>query len=422
MALSIIPSILIKAESGQATITDSVASLGLTGGSATVSNLTDGTYGQHWRITGGSKSAALSGMGDLTAETVTIVFRFRIGSRAGNYTRFMFLGNTSEDGVYIGNAGTSSGNLRAAFLKYGTALSNASPTYTNNSVTTYVMRMTEGAAELSEIWEGTTGRIGTSPDFSNSAGNDSFSSQARNLLQFTASTENLDIFDYALFVGSLTDAECAAIADDPRGQLYSSNATPSFTGPNIGNQTGTVGTSLTSNNIASKFSDTDALTFSAVGSWPPGVTVSSAGVISGTPTAAGTYASLKVRATDTAAQTVDSDTFSFTINSAAHLITAANSQQVNTASSAAVLLAGSGTITLPALKDWGTGNLKANESGVTIIINNASTGALVNLLTGQTANASGVLPALTGLVSGTAYRVTTILADGSEGTWKYTAS
>lgn len=200
------------------------------------------------------------------------------------------------------------------------------------------------------------------------------------------------------------------------------NAAPTFPGPNIGNQTGTVGTALTGNNIASKFSDSDALTFSAVGSWPPGVTVSSAGVISGTPTTAGTYATLKVRATDTAAQTVDSDTFSFTIGAAAHLITVANSQQVNTGSSAAVQQAGNGIITLPTLKDWGTGNVKANETGITLIINNATTGVLVSLLTGQTTNASGVLPTLTGLVSGTAYRITTILADGSEGTWKYTAA
>ena len=55
-------------------------------------------------------------------------------------------------------------------------------------------------------------------------------------------------------------------------------------------------------------------------------------------------------------------------------------------------------------------------------VTNATTGTLVSLLTGQTTNASGVLPTLTGLVSGTAYRITTILADGSEGTWKYTAA
>lgn len=105
-----------------------------------------------------------------------------------------------------------------------------------------------------------------------------------------------------------------------------------------------------------------------------------------------------------------------------HLVTVGNSQQANQASSAAIAQGGGGTITLPALKDWGTGNVKANESGVTVIINNAATGGLVNLLNSQSANAGGVLPVLSGLASGTDYRVTVILADGSEGTWKYTAS
>lgn len=108
--------------------------------------------------------------------------------------------------------------------------------------------------------------------------------------------------------------------------------------------------------------------------------------------------------------------------SATTFVAGSNSTQVNTASSAAILQTGAGTITLPALKDWGTGNVKAGETGVTLTINNATTGVLVSLLTGQTTNASGVLPTLTGLVSGTAYRITTILADGSEGTWKYTAT
>ena len=236
----------------------------------------------------------------------------------------------------------------------------------------------------------------------------------------TPTASHLHIFNTAL-----SDADIASLASDP-WQVYGAgggNAAPTFIGPNIGAQSGTVGTALSANDVHAKFSDTDALTFSAVGSWPPGVTVSSAGVISGTPTTAGTYSGLAVRATDTAAQTVDSDTFTFTISAAAtNLVTAANSQQVNTTSSAAILQTGNGTITLPALKDWGTGNLKANETGVTIIINNASTGVLVSLLTAQTTNASGVLPTLTGLVSGTSYRITTILADGSEGTWKYTAA
>ena len=201
------------------------------------------------------------------------------------------------------------------------------------------------------------------------------------------------------------------------------NAAPTFPGPNIGNQTGTVGTALSANTVSDSFSDTDALTFSAIGTWPPGVTVSSAGIISGTPTTAGTYSTLQVRATDTAAQTVDSDVFSFTISAASHLITAANSQQVNTASSGSVSSGSGATITMPALKDWGTGNLKANETGITIIVNNMTTGDLVVKLTGETSDGSGVVAFTNAaLVAATNYRVTTILADGSEGTWIYTAA
>lgn len=176
------------------------------------------------------------------------------------------------------------------------------------------------------------------------------------------------------------------------------NAAPTFTGPNIGNLTGAVGVALSANDVHAKFSDGDALTFSAVGSWPPGVTVSSAGVISGTPTTAGTYSSLKVRATDTIAQTVDSDTFSFTIASVA-------------------------AISITDLKDLTTGTLRASESGITAIISNVSTGALVVKLTGLTSTAGGDMTISdVALVAGTEYRVTIILADGSEGTWKYTAA
>lgn len=82
-----------------------------------------------------------------------------------------------------------------------------------------------------------------------------------------------------------------------------------------------------------------------------------------------------------------------------------------------------GTITISDIRDLTTGALRPNESGITVIFNHPTTGALVVLKAGQTTNAGADLvvsdPAL---VAGTTYRVTTILADGSEGTWKYTAS
>ena len=86
--------------------------------------------------------------------------------------------------------------------------------------------------------------------------------------------------------------------------------------------------------------------------------------------------------------------------------------------------AAAGTITFPAVKDWSTGNLKLNESGVTVIVNNPTTGALVVKLTGKTTHATTGVCVVSdaAIIAGTQYRATMILADGSEGTWKYTAT
>jgi len=83
----------------------------------------------------------------------------------------------------------------------------------------------------------------------------------------------------------------------------------------------------------------------------------------------------------------------------------------------------SATITITDLRDLTTGTLRINETGITAIVNNVSTGALVALLTGQASTAGGdMVLAHASLVAATQYRVTIILSDGSEGTWKYTAA
>lgn len=87
-------------------------------------------------------------------------------------------------------------------------------------------------------------------------------------------------------------------------------------------------------------------------------------------------------------------------------------------------VAGAGaTITINDLRDLTTGTLRVSETGLTAIINNISTGALVVLLTGQILTAGGdLILTHASLVPGTWYRVTVILSDGSEGTWKYQAA
>lgn len=83
----------------------------------------------------------------------------------------------------------------------------------------------------------------------------------------------------------------------------------------------------------------------------------------------------------------------------------------------------SATITITDLRDLTTGTLRANETAITAIVNDLTTGALVALLTGQSSTAGGdVVLIHASFVAATEYRVTVILSDGSEGTWKYTAA
>lgn len=110
----------------------------------------------------------------------------------------------------------------------------------------------------------------------------------------------------------------SAVASGAQFTTAAANTSPSFTGPNIADISGTEAVALTPVDVSAKFFDSESgLTFSAIGSWPAGVTVSSAGVISGTPTTAGTYASLQVRATDAGSLTADSNAFAITVAAAA---------------------------------------------------------------------------------------------------------
>ena len=119
------------------------------------------------------------------------------------------------------------------------------------------------------------------------------------------------------FNTGLSDADIETLLADPwtvQSAISADTTSPSFAGPNIADISGTEGAAITPVDVSTKFYDAESgLTFSAVGSWPAGVTVSSAGVISGTPTTAGTYAGLQVRATDAGSLTADSNAFTITV-------------------------------------------------------------------------------------------------------------
>ena len=208
-----------------------------------------------------------------------------------------------------------------------------------------------------------------------------------------------------------TNASGSATSSAATLTVSASNAAPTFPGPSIADLTLTVGTAMTAVNVASKFSDTDTLTFSAVGTWPAGVTISSAGVISGTPTAVGNYTSLKVRATDTAAQTVDSNTFTITVAA----VTATLNFQAAGMEFGARTGLGIGTFAL----DVGSGyRYTVHADGLTL-------GAAIYTSGVVTTDAAGKLPNLVdaSITAGVTYRVHAVRqSDGAAATFRMTAA
>lgn len=187
----------------------------------------------------------------------------------------------------------------------------------------------------------------------------------------------------------------SAVASGAQFTTSATNTSPSFTGPNIADISGTEAVALTPVDVSSLFFDSESgLTFSAIGSWPAGVTVSSAGVISGTPTTAGTYASLQVRATDAGSLTADSNAFAITV--------------------AAPAVAGI-NVTDPLKNNAGT--VLASQSGVRVAVLQAADLVSVFETSGLTTNASGILATISdaAIITGQQYHVAIKLADGGVG-------
>lgn len=209
----------IKAESGQTVITDSVNAFSWSGGTGSASLVNDGTYGYLWRITGGTRTATLSGLGnwtDTTAKTTTIAMRFRITGRAANYQKYTIFGQSVNNGQFIGNAGTSTGNLRATLVLGGSPVTNhALFAYTTGDVITLVLRFQETGttSDITSGWK--NGGAGhPTPD---ATATNSVSSATLALIysEFgVASGETLDILNFAAWNRGLTDSEAASVADD----------------------------------------------------------------------------------------------------------------------------------------------------------------------------------------------------------------
>lgn len=100
--------------------------------------------------------------------------------------------------------------------------------------------------------------------------------------------------------------------------LEAGNQAPVFIGPSIPAINLVLDVTMSPRDFSVLFDDADddTLTFTASGSLPTGVTLSSAGILSGTPTVAGTFSSISISATDPSSEIATSNTFSIIVASA----------------------------------------------------------------------------------------------------------
>jgi hypothetical protein len=103
-----------------------------------------------------------------------------------------------------------------------------------------------------------------------------------------------------------------------RSLLFATGGTSdpvTFDGPSISTVNLVVDVTMSPRDYSVLFSDSlsEPLTFTLTGTPPAGVTLSSAGVLSGTPTETGTFAGLVVTATNPTLDTADSNSFSIIV-------------------------------------------------------------------------------------------------------------
>lgn len=359
----------LKAESGDTTPHDETAnSADLTGG--TISLVSAGG-GHAWQITGGKASAGT------TARTinvsaagggVTLAVRMAVTGYAGGfeYLAGWCVDTTPSRGLVIGQAGAN--NTRDRYVSSTSATGNSITV--NADFRTYVLRLTAPDSCVVKKWINTTGRSGTAADNTSNAVN-VIINDVLDTVFAGISGATVQISDIVLWPEELSDANCAAIADDLRGTLDAlAGSSGSF--------------ALTS---------ADA-------------TFSGGGI---------------VRPMASFAITADSATFSGgagEISAGSYAVTTANSAFAGGATGDVT----QGTITCPALKN-NAGTVLANEVGVTAYVYSVATGAPVVSKTGLTTNASGILVFTdAAIAAGTTYRVVIVLGSGAEGMDKVAAT
>jgi endo-1,4-beta-xylanase len=219
----------------------------------------------------------------------------QISSSGLTFTMPSAAAGTNDNTVPQGQVITMSGTGTLGFLltsSYGPATGTGTLTYTDGSTQSYTLSSAD--------WWSTTPASGSvlavSSAYQNRQGNTT-ANQSGNIFSETVPlTAGKTLASVQLPAGS------PVASGSPALHIFAlstaaSTTTNTVTVTNPGSQTGTVGTAITGVQVqATDSAPGQTLTYTATG-LPPGVTISGSGLITGTPTAAGSYQST-VTATD----------------------------------------------------------------------------------------------------------------------------
>lgn len=401
-------------KTGQASPYDEVNGQSASSGTitATLTLTQDASEDYHWNYTGGGSAifpAPTNGGARVGNSDCTFAVRFRVQTRGNDFDSYIQTtgsgGAAGTNGFRVINAGTSTGNLRIAWLYgSGTGAALINVPYTTGDIITIVSRgdaFTNGGSGTHEVW--LSGGSGDTPDYS--ASFSAWANYSNTEAHFIIyGLEDVDVFEHAFWNALKTPSECRALATDLRGELETAlgaaNLAPTETTP-IGTINATVGVALTYDLTQNFSDDDDILNFAVNGggtALPSWASIAGTDIV-GTPTSGdvGTTTGHVLDFDDTVNAVDQSTAFSITVSALPRITTA----PVTTGSSV-----------LP------------STSGFTIDVYSKVDGTLVLRLTGQTTAGDGTLVIDSeSLVDSTQYTVvTTNTGTGEQGVRTYTAA
>jgi hypothetical protein len=135
-----------------------------------------------------------------------------------DFTSYIRHQNSSTTTIFWGLSQNGANQIRGRYNASSGAMTDPIGTV-NNTELTYVLRVStnSGGNEVLDIWKKTAGRVGNSPDVTGNSA--TLSSTFNQLLVGGQNGVVLQIKDWVIWSDEKTNAECAAAADDLRGQI-----------------------------------------------------------------------------------------------------------------------------------------------------------------------------------------------------------